>query len=49
MLAAERDLDVARELTQTAREHGVFLFPSGQHPFADTSLPDVLSFPGNIE
>jgi hypothetical protein len=31
------------------RERGVFLFPCGQHPFADTSLPDVLSFPGNIE
>ncbi|HMH35691.1 MAG TPA: hypothetical protein VK584_02045 [Streptosporangiaceae bacterium] len=49
MLVAERDLDVAREPTETAGERGVFLFPCGQHPFADTSLPDVLSFPDNIE
>jgi hypothetical protein len=32
-----------------SRPRGVFLFPCGQHPFADTSLPDVLSFPDNIE
>ena len=49
MLVAERGLDVARELTETAGSAGVFLFPCGQHPFADTSLPDVPSFPDNIE
>jgi hypothetical protein len=48
MLVAERDRDVARDLTETAGS-GAFLFPCGQHPFADTSLPDVLSFSDNIE
>ena len=48
MLVAERDLDVARELTETAGS-GVFPYPSGQHPFADTSLPNVLSFLDHID
>jgi hypothetical protein len=49
MLVAERDLDVARDLTETAGNAEYFTYPSGQHPSADTSLPDVLSFPDNIE
>jgi hypothetical protein len=50
MPVVERDLDVARDLTETAggnAEYSTYL--SGQHPFADTSLPDVLSFLDNIE
>lgn len=49
MLVAERDLDVARELTETAGSAEYPCFPAASTPFADTGLPDVLSFPDNIE
>jgi hypothetical protein len=49
MLVAERDLDVVRDLTETAGNAEYSTYPSGQHPSADTSLPDVLSFLDNIE
>jgi hypothetical protein len=46
MLVAKRELDVAANLPRRPGTR-LFLLPSGQHPFADTSLPNVLSFLDN--
>ncbi len=49
VLVAERGLDVARDLTETAGNAECSSYPSGQQPLADTSLPDMLSFLDNTE
>jgi dienelactone hydrolase len=60
-LAADEDLDAARQLDETVESAELFLYPSDRHLFADNSLPDyddnaaallterVLSFFDNIE
>jgi len=37
--AGEGDLDAARELVKSAADAELFLYPGGQHLFADRSLP----------
>jgi dienelactone hydrolase len=37
--AGEGDLDAARELTSTAKDTELFLYPGDQHYFADSTLP----------
>ncbi len=37
---AEGDIDAARELTRTADDGELFLYPGDRHLFADSSLPD---------
>ena len=60
-LAAERRLDVARQLDETVESAKLFLYPGDRHLFADNSLPAydesaatlleqrVLSFLDNVE
>jgi dienelactone hydrolase len=37
--AGEGDIDAARELVEQAKDAALFLYPGGQHLFADSSLP----------
>jgi dienelactone hydrolase len=37
--ADEGDLDAARELTGSAKDAELFLYPGDQHYFADSTLP----------
>jgi dienelactone hydrolase len=39
IFAGEGDLDAARELTSTAKDAELFLYPGDQHYFADSTLP----------